>query len=63
MLNAVESVLKSTGSAWWPADRIEVERNQKIIDSSLNDVELTKAQKKGSVMTLEQALVFASGGL
>lgn len=61
MLSAAESVLKSTGGAWWPADRVEVERSQKIIDSSLSEIEMTKAQKKGSVMTLEQALVFASG--
>ena len=35
MLSAAESVLKVTGGAWWPADRVEVEANQEIIRSAL----------------------------
>ncbi len=62
MLAAAETVLKVTGGAWWPADRIEVESSQKIIRSSLNEIELAEAQKKGSLMTLDQALAFASQG-
>ena len=60
MLSAAESVLKSTGGAWWPADRVEVEANLEIIRSALGDAEWTAAQKKGQAMTLEQALSFAS---
>jgi predicted ATPase len=60
MLSAAESVLKATGGAWWPADRVEVEANQEIIRSALTETELDAAQKKGRAMTLEQALVFAS---
>jgi predicted ATPase/class 3 adenylate cyclase len=62
MLSAAESVLKVTGGAWWPADRVEVDRNQEIIHSSLNEDDLLAAQKKGGGMTLEQALAFASEG-
>jgi len=60
MLSASEYVLKSTGGAWWPADRREVEANQEIIRSALSEAELKAAQKKGNAMTLEQALAFAS---
>jgi hypothetical protein len=52
--------LKITGSAWWPADRVEVERNQEMIHSALGDDKWTAAQNKGKAMTLEQALAFAS---
>lgn len=60
MLSAAESVLKSTGGEWWPADRVEVEANQEIIRSALKETELTAAQTTGQSMTLEQALAFAS---
>jgi predicted ATPase len=60
MLSAAESALKATGGAWWPADRLEVEANQDFLRSALSEAELTAAQKSGQVMTLEQALQFAS---
>jgi tetratricopeptide (TPR) repeat protein len=60
MLSAAESVLKATGGAWWPADRVEVEQNQEIIRSGLGEAELAEAQKKGRAMTLEQALALAT---
>ena len=60
MLSAAEVVLKVTGGAWWPADRVEVEANQEIIRISLSEAELTAAQEKGKAMTLDQALAFAS---
>jgi tetratricopeptide (TPR) repeat protein len=60
MLSAANSVLKVTGGAWWPADRVEVERNQEMIRSMLGETEWNAAQKKGAVMSLEQALAFAS---
>jgi tetratricopeptide (TPR) repeat protein len=60
MLSAAESVLKITGGAWWPADRLEVEANQEIIRSALSEAEWTAAQARGRGMTLEQALEFAS---
>ncbi len=60
MLGAAESVLKIAGGAWWPADRVEVERNQEMIRSALGEEGYASAQKKGAAMTLEQALEFAS---
>ena len=35
MLSAAETVLKVTGGAWWPADRVEVERNREMMQSAL----------------------------
>jgi len=60
MLTAAESVLKATGGAWWPADRVEVERNQTMIRAALGEEEYSAAQKKGAVMSLEQALAFVA---
>ncbi len=60
MLSAAESVLKITGGAWWPADRVEVEANQEFIRSMLSGEDYATAQKKGAAMTLEQALAFAA---
>jgi tetratricopeptide (TPR) repeat protein len=60
MLTAAESLLQVTGGAWWPADRVEVEQDQEIIRSALDEAQLAAAQEKGRAMTLEQALDFAS---
>jgi predicted ATPase len=60
LLSAAESLLLSTGGAWWPADRIEVERNREIIQTALTKDEFTKAWKAGGAMTIDQAINFAS---
>jgi predicted ATPase len=60
LLSAAESLLKSTGGAWWPADRVEVERHREIIKGTLTNDEFTKAWKTGSAMTIDQAISFAS---
>jgi predicted ATPase len=60
LLRAAETVLQATDGAWWPADRVEVERNQEIIRSALSEADLAAAQKKGEAMNLEQALAFAT---
>ena len=60
MLSAAESVLKITGGAWWPADRVEVERNREMLQYALSADEFEKAQKTGGVMNIDQAIAFAS---
>ncbi|HAV77575.1 MAG TPA: hypothetical protein DCX53_09515 [Anaerolineae bacterium] len=60
MLSAAESVLKVTGGAWWPADRVEVERNREMMKSALSHDEFIKAWETGSAMTIDQAVEFAS---
>ncbi|HXD11810.1 MAG TPA: tetratricopeptide repeat protein, partial [Anaerolineales bacterium] len=63
MLSAAESVLKITGGAWWPADRVEVERNREMMQSALSADEFAKAQKTGGAMNMDQAIAFASNEL
>jgi predicted ATPase/Tfp pilus assembly protein PilF len=60
MLSAAESVLKITGGAWWPADRVEVERNRDMMKSALGIDEFAKAQQTGGAMNIDQAIAFAS---
>ena len=60
LLSAAESLLKATGSAWWPADRVEVERNREMLRSALPADEFAKAQKTGEAMNLDQAIAFAT---
>lgn len=60
MLSAAETLLKETGGAWWPADRLEVERNREMLQSALSKDEFEKATKAGAAMTIDQAIAFAS---
>jgi tetratricopeptide (TPR) repeat protein len=60
MLSAAESVLKITGGAWWPADRVEVERNREMMRAALGADEFAEAQKTGAAMNIDQAIAFAS---
>jgi hypothetical protein len=52
--------LKITGGAWWPADRVEVERNRAMLQSALTTDDFLKAWKSGGEMTIDQAIAFAS---
>jgi hypothetical protein len=52
LLSAAELVLRSTGGAGWPVDRVEVEANQEIIRSAQGKSELKAAQQEGKVMIL-----------
>ncbi len=60
LLSAAESVLKITGGSWWPADRVEVERNSEMMQSALDAGAFAKAQKTGAVMNIDQAIAFAT---
>jgi tetratricopeptide (TPR) repeat protein len=60
MLSAAETVLKFTGGAWWPADRVEVDRNRQMMQFALGVDEFAKAQKTGAAMNIDQAIAFAS---
>lgn len=60
MLGAAETLLKITGGAWWPADRVEVERNTEMMRSALGEQEFNTAWATGKSMSLEQAIDFAA---
>ena len=62
MLGAAEALLGASGAAWWPADRVEVEKTQSILQSELDKDEFTAAWSAGQRMTLDQAIAFVSDG-
>jgi predicted ATPase len=63
LLSAAESILKITGGAWWPADRVEVERNLEMLRSALTTDQFANARKTGTAMNIDQAIAFASNEL
>lgn len=60
MLAAAEALMGASGAAWWPADRVEVEKTRAILQSGLSEAEFTTAWVNGQGMTLEQAIAFVS---
>jgi len=60
LLAAAESLLLSTGGAWWPADRVEVEQNRDFIHSALSQEDFKSAWQAGEAMTIEQAIDFSN---
>ena len=60
MLGAAQTLLQSTGGDWWPADRLEVERNYDLISSSLIDEDFQRAWGRGKAMDIDQAISYAS---
>jgi predicted ATPase len=62
LLGAAETLLQSTGGAWWPADRVEVEHNRQMMQSALSHEEFMTAWAVGEAMGIDQALQFAADG-
>lgn len=62
ILGAAQALLDATGAKWWPADRVEVERNLKHLRLSLGAPQFEAAWEEGKKMNLETALAFAQGG-
>jgi predicted ATPase len=61
MLAAAVALLSASGAAWWPADRVEFERNRRSLQSALEQEAFASVWSAGVAMTLEQALAYASG--
>lgn len=60
LLAASESLLHSFGAAWWPADRIEVERNLELVRVAVEPDEFEALWLIGEKFSLEEAVKFAS---
>ena len=60
LLSASDALLKSFGAAWWPADRVEVERNLEIARSSVEPGEFEILWNQGAKFSLEEAVNIAS---
>ena len=59
LLGAAEALLGASGAAWWPADRVEVERNRQLLQAALAQDEFATAWETGAAMTIDQAIEFA----
>jgi predicted ATPase len=54
LFSAAEAILSESGTAWWPADRREVERNRQAILSQLDESTYQAEYARGWDMPLEQ---------
>lgn len=58
-LAAAEAQIRASGSSWWPADRIEVQRNLTLIQAALDSETFTAAWTQGQALSLAQAIAEA----
>jgi tetratricopeptide (TPR) repeat protein len=59
ILAAAAATQDVTGAAWWPADRVEIERNAESIRAALDEVTFAAAQEAGRSLALDQAITLA----
>lgn len=62
LLGAAQALLDATGASWWPADRVEVERNLENLRLSLEPTQFDVAWETGKKMSLETAIAYAQKG-
>ncbi len=60
LFSAAEAILAESGTAWWPADRADVERFRAAILSRLNDAVFQAEYDLGQKMPLSQAFAYAA---
>jgi tetratricopeptide (TPR) repeat protein len=61
LLGAAESQLKAFGGAWWPADRVEIDRAKERMQSALGD-RFDGLWEQGQSMSVEEAIAYAVRG-
>jgi predicted ATPase len=61
LLGAAESQLKAFGGAWWPADRVEIDRAKDSIQSALGE-KFDELWVKGQSMSVEEAIAYSVRG-
>ncbi len=59
LLSAASAIQDESGAAWWPADRVEVERNLAHIKGALDESAFEAAWTAGKGMSIDQAITFA----
>jgi predicted ATPase/Tfp pilus assembly protein PilF len=60
LIGAAKTLLGTLGAAWWPADRIEYDRNLATIRATLDARTFAAVWTEGMAMALEQATAYAS---
>jgi len=58
LLGAAESQLTDIGGAWWPADRVEIERARELMHSAVPE-RYEDLWRQGQSMTIEESLAYA----
>ena len=59
LLSSAESQLKAIGGAWWPADRVEIERARERLRAALDD-RFAELWAQGQSMGVEEAIAYAT---
>lgn len=60
LLSAATAIQDESGAAWWPADRVEVERNRALIEGALDGPVFEAAWTAGKGLGLDRAVAFAN---
>jgi predicted ATPase len=56
LLGAAHALMDRAGAAWWPADRVEIERSRRTIQNALNAQGFDEAWSTGEGMSLDRAV-------
>jgi predicted ATPase len=59
LLSYAESLMTASHSAWWPADRVEIERSRAVIEEKLGPSRFAEAWARGEAMGFDQAMELA----
>ena len=62
LLAAADAQFAASGAAWWPADRVEVERTRQQLWAALGEAEFGRLWEQGRGMSLERAIGYATAG-
>ena len=62
LLAAADAQIAASGAAWWPADRVEVERTRRHLRQALGDEAFEAAWERGRGMGLDGAIAYATAG-
>jgi tetratricopeptide (TPR) repeat protein len=61
-LAAADGQIAATGAAWWPADRVEVERTRRHLREALGDAAFEAAWERGRALKPDEALARVTAG-
>lgn len=60
LLAAAETQLAASGAAWWPADRVEIERTRQQLMDELGQTDFDRLWESGQNMTLDGGIAWAT---
>jgi len=62
LLAAADAQMTTAGAAWWPADRVEVERTRRQLRDALGEAAFDAAGARGRALGLDAAIAYATAG-